>query len=236
MQNTRTPPHIGEVQDTQGLLWRAVARDAQAGPARARLILTHGVGGNEMNMAALAAAVDPRVDVRLVRGPLVFAPGQFGWFQVSFGPSGPVIDALQAETGRERLIALAREWRRNDAQAGGAPLPTVVAGFSQGGIMSAISALTSPADLAGFGVLSGRILPEIAPVIASAEALAGTQGFIGHGRFDNKLPVDWAHRADRWLTELGVRHETHLYDLGHEIDAQVVQDFCRWLAGPLALD
>lgn len=235
MQSTGTT-QVGELEQAResGLSFRRVRHADQGDTSgyRARLLLLHGVGGNETNLASLAATIDPRVDVRLLRAPLTFGPNGFGWFQVSFQTGGPVIDALQAETSRQRLLVLIRELHRED---GDTPLPTVIAGFSQGGIMSACVGLTSPADVPGFAILSGRILPEIAPIVASREALSATQGFIGHGRYDDKLPVDWADKATRWLTELGVRHETHTYALGHEIDAQVADDFRRWLAGPLGL-
>lgn len=46
--------------------------------------------------------------------------------------------------------------------------------------------------------------PRLEPRIASADALAHLSAFIGHGRDDSKLPVDWALRADAWLTRSGV--------------------------------
>jgi phospholipase/carboxylesterase len=108
------------------------------------------------------------------------------------------------------------------------PANTVVAGFSQGGIMSASVGLTRPDLLAGFGVLAGRILPELEPHLAGGEALARLHAFIGHGRDDTKLPVEWAHRSDAWLTRLGVPHETRLYPGDHGISPAMQEDFLGW--------
>ncbi len=55
---------------------------------------------------------------------------------------------------------------------------TVVAGFSQGGIMSASVALTRPEAVGGFGILAGRILPELEPAIADPAALRHLRAFI----------------------------------------------------------
>jgi len=96
--------------------------------------------------------------------------------------------------------------------------------------MSAGVALTSPESVAGFGLLSGRILPEIEPLVASKQRLARLQGFVGHGEHDSKLPVDWAHRAHDWLDRLEVRHSLNLYPIDHGISAQMHADFLRWLA------
>ncbi|WP_213877086.1 phospholipase [Pseudomonas sp. dw_358] len=195
-------------------------------PAQARLVLLHGVGGNETNLAGLAEAVDPRVEVLLVQGPLNLGPAQFAWFPVRFGANGPQIDEAHAERSRRLLI---------DFIEARTTLPTVIAGFSQGGIMSASVGLSAPQAVNGFGLLSGRILPELAPHIASTEALGNLQAFVAHGCFDDKLPLHWAERAEQWLEALQVRQQVHIYECGHELIAQEATDFLRWLAGPLGL-
>jgi phospholipase/carboxylesterase len=101
--------------------------------------------------------------------------------------------------------------------------------------MSASVALSAPRHLTGFAVLSGRILPEIEPHIVPAEELSHLDAFVAHGRGDDKLPPAWADRADRWLSELGVRHRTRFYPFGHELGADEVVDFNAWLAEALAL-
>ena len=115
------------------------------------------------------------------------------------------------------------------------PARTVIAGFSQGGILSASVGLSEPGDVTGFAILSGRILPELEPHIAPRETLPGLSALIAHGRFDNKLPIEWADRADHWLTKLGVPHETRRYPIGHELNTDVVADFNQWLIKPLSL-
>ena len=198
-----------------------------AGHPVARLLLLHGVGGNETNLLNLAGIIDPRIEIAFLRGPLTFGPGQHAWFPVRFGPNGPEIDAARADESRIQLITLLRAFRARDGA--GAALPTVIAGFSQGGIMSAGVGLTSPDDVAAFAVLCGRILPEIDPLIAPRDALRPLHALIVHGRFDDKLPVAWADTADAKLTSLGVAHDTRLYEAGHELTAEMAGDFGRWV-------
>ena len=140
-----------------GLVYRV--RPGLAGQGQAPcLVLLHGVASNEAGFIDLARALDPRLTIVLVRGPITLSQSQFAWFQVNFTASGPAIDPVQAERARTTLIDFIGQLR---TLAGADPARIVVAGFSQGGIMSASVALTAPARVAGFGILSGRILPEV---------------------------------------------------------------------------
>lgn len=223
-----SPLHTDQVSGLSFRLLETPALDGNpdSSPPQALLLLLHGVGGNEMQLATLAQQQDARVRVVLVRGPLVFGPGQFGWFQVRFGPRGPSIDAAQAETSRQQLLRLVGSLQDATSVT---PRQTTVAGFSQGGIMSAGLALTQPRQVGGFGLLSGRILPEIEPLIASAEELEAVEGFVSHGEYDDKLPLEWARKADAWLCELGVPHSTLHYPAGHELTPGMAADFRDWL-------
>lgn len=207
---------------------RSLSYRVAAAPAAARrlLVLCHGVGGNETNLASLAARAPADTAVVLARAPLTLGPDQFAWFPVAFGSQGPRPDLAAAETSRQRLASFVAEMQ---AACGVEPDGTVLAGFSQGGIISASVALTRPELVAGFGVLAGRILPELEPQLADREALGRIRAFIGHGRDDTKLPMDWAHRADAWLTQLGIPHLTRLYTGDHGISPPMQDDFLDWL-------
>lgn len=194
-------------------------------PAKRLLVLLHGVGGSETNLAPFGDAVPADTRVVLAQGPLPLAAGQYAWFQVAFGAQGPRPDLAAAERSRLQLAQFIAEL---EDEYGLPAARTVVAGFSQGGIMSASIGLTQPQLVAGFAVLSGRILPEIKPQLASREALAGIKAFISHGQADNTLPVEWAQRSDAWLTELGIAHETRLFPGGHGISAPMQQSFVAW--------
>lgn len=227
MRPPSTPTPSPLLTDTvSGLAYRLL--QPQPAAPRRLLVLLHGVGCDEQSMAGLAHGVDAETLVVLARGPLTLGPEQYAWFQVAFTADGPRIVPEQAEHSRQRLILLLAELQRAH---GIAAQQTVVAGFSQGGIMSAGVALTAPEAMAGFGLLSGRILPEITPHLASRERLGRLQGLVAHGIHDNKLPLDWAQRAHAWLNELGVRHELKLYPIGHSVSAEMQADLLQWLAG-----
>ena len=206
----------------RSLAYLRTGKDARA---QRLLVLCHGVGGNETNLLSLAANAPHDTAAVLVRGPLTLGPSQYGWFQVAFGPDGPRPNLDEAERSRRQLTAFVADLQ---ADMGMDAARTVIAGFSQGGIISASVALTRPDLVAGFGVLAGRILPELEPQLADRAALANLRGFIGHGRDDTKLPVEWARRADAWLTRLGIPHDMHLYPGDHGIPSNMATDFLAW--------
>jgi phospholipase/carboxylesterase len=190
------------------------------------LVLLHGVGSSETSLGDLAAAASPDTLVVLARGPLTLAPGQFAWFSVAFTPSGPQIEEAQAELSRLALIRFIKQLQTAYQIR---PDRTVVAGFSQGGIMSASVALSEPEAVAGFGLLSGRILPELKTHLAAQSRFKKLHAFVGHGDFDNTLPVVWAERSDALLKGLEIDFESHRYPVDHRISPDMRDDFLRWL-------
>lgn len=191
------------------------------------LILLHGVGANELGLVSLAMQQDPRLTVILVRSPLTFGPMQFGFFQVSFTGAGPAINAGQAEQSRQLLAsfieALPEAYGINPRQAW-------IAGFSQGGILSASVGLTRPELVNGFGILSGRILPEIGPLIAAPEQLGSLHAFVSHGVDDAKLTVEFARNARKLLRENGIEATYREYRAAHELNSEMQRDFRAWVS------
>lgn len=194
--------------------------------SRRLLLLLHGVGGVETQLAPLGARVGGDTLVVLPRGPRSIADDRFGWFRVGFTDTGPEIVEEEAEDSRLKLVEFIGQLQHRHAIA---PRDTTVAGFSQGGIMAASAALTSPDSVAAFAVLCGRILPEIESRLGARDALSRLRALIVHGRRDDKLPVDWAHRAEAWLQRLGVPHAVRLHDAGHEFTPSMANDFLAWL-------
>lgn len=204
------------------LAYRAL--ETSTAPTRL-LLLLHGVGGNETNLVPLGEAFADDALVVFPRGPLTLAPGQYGWFPVRFGVNGPEMDFEQAQRSARALQDFIAALQ---ARHGIAPARTVIAGFSQGGIMSASVGLTAPEAVAGFAVLSGRILPEIESLAGPAEALRRLDALVVHGEHDDKLPVAWAGRADAMLDRLGVPHRVVLHPGGHELPAGAHRPFVDW--------
>jgi phospholipase/carboxylesterase len=194
------------------------------------LILLHGVGANERQMAALAPAFDPRVVVVSARSPLTLGASAFGWFRVTFSAQGPVIVAEEAEAGWQLLARFIDE---AVAAYGADPARVFLAGFSQGGIMALATLLTAPGKVAGAAVMSGRLLPEILPHAASADALRAKPVLIVHGEDDDKLGIHLARWAREQLARFPLDLTYRELPMGHTITPESLEVVTAWLTNAL---
>jgi phospholipase/carboxylesterase len=203
-----------------------VRRPAQPIEHPPLLILLHGVGSNEHDLFGLASSLDERFVIISARAPNTRAPGSYAWFAVTFTPDGTVIDPVQAEESRRRLVRFISE---AVAAYGADPAQVYLMGFSQGAIMSASVALTEPELVAGAVLMSGRILPEIRPLMASSPRLEGLPFLVVHGVADTVLPIQHGRSSRTLLESLPVRLDYREYPIGHEVSQQSLADIAGWL-------
>ena len=164
------------------------------------LLLLHGVGSHEGDLIQLAPNLDPRFFVVSARAPITLAPYSYAWFHVEFTPLGPVINPGEAESSRQALLRFIDELVE---RYGLDPARVYVMGFSQGAIMGFSLALSRPDKLAGLVAHSGRILPEIRPLIAPPEALRGLPVFVLHGTADAVVSYRESERMHEALERAG---------------------------------
>ncbi|MDF1501396.1 alpha/beta fold hydrolase [Roseisolibacter sp. H3M3-2] len=240
--NARTPDHPAAGAGTSSVPLSLVhdvrppAPGANAEGARPPLlILLHGVGANERQMAALAPAFDPRFVVVSARSPLTLGRGPsgqeaFGWFHVTFTPEGPVIDRDEAAAGWAHVARFADEAA---AAYGADPARVYVGGFSQGGIMALAALLTAPERIAGAVAMSGRLLPEVLPQAAPADALRGRRALVVHGTADEKLGIHLARWAREQLARFPLALTYRELPMGHGITDESVRTAAGWLTAAL---
>lgn len=194
------------------------------------LLLLHGVGSNEHDLFGLVPYLDKRFLIISVRAPNTLGPGSYAWFEVDLTPQGPVINPAQAEASRKALITFLDEAvNAYDAD----PKQIYLMGFSQGAIMSASVALTRPQLVAGAVLMSGRILPEIQPLIASNEELSGLPFLVVHGTADMVLSISYGRASRQLLSSLPVELTYHEYRIGHEVSQESLADVTAWLSARL---
>jgi phospholipase/carboxylesterase len=205
-------------------------------PTQARpplLVLLHGVGSNERDLFGFADMLDPRYLVISVRAPLDIGPDAFGWYHTSRTPGGPFNSQEETEASRLALIAFIDEApNAYDTD----PKQTYLLGFSQGAAMAMSVALTRPDLVAGVAMLSGRIPAEIRSRLAPSEALKGLLIFVGHGTFDEILPIQHARETRDLLSSMHVELVYREYPEPHTISYEELGDVVAWLSERLGTD
>lgn len=190
-----------------------LVREADGEPEGA-LVLLHGRGTSEHDLAPLLDELDP--ERRLVgvtpRGPLSLPPGGAHWYvvrQVGFPDPRTFFPTFERLTG----------WF--DALPGALGVPverTVVGGFSQGAVMSYALALGEGRPRpAGLIALSGFI-PTVDGFALSYAGLDGYPVAIGHGTFDPIIEVGFGRDARERLGGHGASVVWRESAMPHSVD------------------
>jgi len=194
------------------------------------MLLVHGLGGDEKSLYFLANKLDGRFFFVSVRAPYALEGGGYAWFRPRFAPDGSAKPPDEAEASRRLLLGFvdeAVEAYRVDAGR------VYLFGFSQGTMMSLGAALTAPEKIAGVVAASGRLLPELLPIMAAPDRLEGLPIFVSHGVRDEILPIRYAREIRDRLSLFPVELSYREYPMGHEIRQECIADISDWLGALL---
>ncbi len=199
-------------------------RPADSEPQGA-LVLFHGRGADQNDLAGLADVFDPqrRLVVVFPRGPLSLPPGGAHWYALGGIPTpdpGTFWPTFELVGG----------WLDAVLEAQGVTIErTVLGGFSQGAVMSwALGTAEGRPTPAGIMALSG-FMPEVEGLTLDL-ARPGLSVAIGHGEHDPVIGVEWGRDARDRATAAGAEvlyRETPL--MGHSIDPGFIPDLTAWL-------
>jgi phospholipase/carboxylesterase len=183
-------------------------------PARQLVLLFHGVGASPEGFQALAPALarDDRWVVA-VRSPFAcdFGAG-WQWFSVQ-----GVTEANRSARIAAALPRFADAVRRWQAHTGLDAAQTVLAGFSQGAIMSLESTQSGEPLAARVVALSGRF------AVPPRQAPAGVVWRFVHGAQDGVIPAAFSEQGAEQLRALGADARADLLPgLGHGIDPRAL--------------
>ena len=203
--------------------WGGLAVIERGSPTAPRaVILIHGYGSRPDDLVPLAEALAARVDARFIvpAAPRPFRGGGGGrvWFDQHLPDAQAQIRAARSEIDGviETLQARGIDSRH-----------VIVAGFSQGAILSIEMALAGRHPLCGIAVLSGRALSHPAK---SYQRLAGLSIFSSHGRYDDRVPYLRGDLFVKRARSSGAEVHFEAFDGGHEMPTPIVTALGDWLA------
>jgi phospholipase/carboxylesterase len=195
------------------------------------VVLLHGRGADMHDLFDLAPLFDPAGAVRFIfpNAPKPFEPypGQsFGrtWFE-----GWPPTRESVAESRAVLLQFFDEITARYPTPEG----QLIVAGFSQGAMMSLDAGLRTEKKLAGIIAMSGGLYETDAPDLTRH---AGLPVLIAHGTADDVVPVNYARRARRVLEDAGLDVEYHEFPMAHQVameEAEAVRAFIARMLAPV---
>ena len=191
---------------------------AARGEPEGALVVFHGRGADEHDLEPLLGSLDPerRLAGLLPRGPLSLPPGGAHWYIVR------QIGYPDAETFRS-TFERASAWLDGVlADAAVPPERTVLAGFSQGAVMSYSLGLAvgrpSPAAILA---LSGFV-PRVDGFELDLDSRAGLPVSVSHGTHDPVIPVEFGRDAREQLEAAGLDVSYREDPVGHTISPGAV--------------
>lgn len=191
------------------------------------LVLMHGVGSNEQDLFGLAPYIPENFHVLSLRAPYRMGPNANAWFEFSVNADGSrTIHEPQESASRVLILQTVDAAAR---QLGVPAARVIVGGFSQGGIMALSVLLTRPETVAGAMALHSRLLPEILPHIAPAQAFTGKQLWVSQGLQDGVIPPPNGHFIRQQVQDLPLALSYHEFEGAHEIRQAELQALIEWL-------
>jgi phospholipase/carboxylesterase len=188
------------------------------------LVLFHGRGVDEHDLFPLLDVLDPqrRLLGLTPRGPLSLPPGGAHWYAVQeIGYPDPATFLPTYQAVSEWLGSIAEE-------TGIASERTVLAGFSQGAVMT-------------YALGLGRGRPRPAALVALSGFVPTVPGFeldlepplppvaIGHGTLDPVISVEWSRRAREQFEAAGADVLYREYPLPHAVDPGFLAELAPWI-------
>jgi len=200
-----------------------------AGEPAGTLILTHGRGVDESDLLPLADLLDPEGSLA------VFAPGGPHRLPGHPGKHWYVVERVgfpEPESFRAAYDLLG-DWLGSVSEETGIPPErTVLAGFSQGGVMSFALGLGSERPVpAGIVDLSGFV-PTVEGWEPDLDSRAELPVYVAHGTADPVISVEFARQA-RELLEGRVDLTYREHPGGHTIDPRAFEELQLFVKGAL---
>ena len=192
------------------------------------LLLVHGYGADEQDLAGVLPYLDPEghfVTV-LPRGPVAAPPG-FSWYDIGSVGAGHTNDATFLSSLQELddlLDSACAEHGLSRAEA-------VVAGFSQGGGLAVALGLRRSDRPHPAAVLAmSTYLPDVEGLDYDWEAAAAIPVLVQHGSEDPLIPVERGGRVlATTLVGHGVPTTYSEYPMGHSVALESMQEAAAWL-------
>ena len=186
------------------------------------LVLLHGLAADENDLFGLASELDPGRHVVSFRAPFETGYGGFSWFGIEFLADGRrIIDEDQAAESLQKIVDSLEELASTNPSG-----KLILAGFSQGAMMTAGVAFQRPDLIDAAWIMSGRYLPSLDPGTSPSRLGPILQQ---HGVYDEVLSVTEGRELQAVLRQKGYILKYEEYPMGHQISMESLRDADAWI-------
>ena len=200
---------------------------APANPEHAPLlIMLHGYGSNEKDLIQIASSLPHEFHYISARAPQTMDFGMYGWFPLEFTQSGIIVDYNAAKHALEQFVKFIGELIEKHRPAGN---KVFLMGFSQGAVMSYLTAFHAPELLHGVIALSGQLPEKTVPTETLKPAVRKLPFLVMHGLYDDILPIAKGRAAHEWLQEHVEDLTYREYPVAHQISDNGIELIRTWL-------
>ncbi len=191
------------------------------------LFMLHGYGSNEEDLFSFAQELPEELCIISVRAPYPLQPFGHAWYAINFDEGkGKWSDDEQAKTSRDKIVTFIDEacstYHLDDSNI-------TLLGFSQGTILSFAVALSYPNKIKNVIGLSGYINERILKEGFKNNDFSKLKIYTSHGQVDQVIPLEWAEKSPKILSELNIEHVYEEFPSGHGVIPQNFYSFNKWL-------
>jgi phospholipase/carboxylesterase len=195
------------------------------------LVALHGYGADDVDLLPIAEQLDPRFLIISLRAPIALDGGGYAWYHLSQTAQGLIPDDLSRHESED---VIANSLKAIIEKEGGDTENIILMGFSQG---SAIAySLVTIYNLENYGVrvrasihMSGYLPRDIIEPL-SKKQFDGFPFFISHGEYDDLVPPMALTEAEGILTNDGAKVMAKMYQCGHGVLPETIDDIREWLS------
>jgi phospholipase/carboxylesterase len=196
------------------------------------IIWMHGLGadGNDFAPIVPEFRLPPTLGVRFIfpHAPIMPVTLNNGYeMRAWFDIHSPELHINIDYEGIERSIQAINTLIRHEISRGITPDNIMLAGFSQGAVMSLATGLLFPDRLAGVIALSG-LLPQVEAITAKS-LHRDLPIFIAHGTQDQIVPFALGNAASDGLIHAGYPVSWHSYPMPHTVCSKEISDISNWI-------
>lgn len=193
---------------------------------RGLMVWLHGLGADGYDLQPAAEMLDlarirhvfPHAPVR----PVTINGGMAmrAWYDIAATDLSRQEDAAGMLASARQILELVNDLGRDSG------LPVILAGFSQGAVVSLAAASMGMPNLTAVVAMSGYVPECLQPSLAG---LSGLPVFMGHGEEDSVIPFRLARSGAENLVQAGAAVAWHAYAMPHTICQQELGDLSGWL-------